>query len=580
MGYDHPFRFDKKEFKHQRLTRLKLSEIEQFVKDWYTVRVENKKDRELNVKDLIRILRDEDHEAIFELAQNPLLLAILALVHRLDTVLPDERVVLYQKCTETLLNTWHYWKYKDETIKHKNKTERRNRQRMEAIAYWMHMQGGGGRSQRAVVPYAALKNFLTSHIEKNEKYRASDDAPQDLSEEFLQFVKERAGLLIEIGDNKYSFVHLTFQEYLTAAYITTSSEKGGIHVAWNTIEGYISDDRWHEVIRLLIAKLNSDESQEFFIEKVLSVKRDRQNLTNSRLLGGLLLDGIDPAEARKNEIFEQLLYSACRTVNIEQLRPITAMLGNCSSKDGDCEEKMQQTFQILWAAADEKGKLKLLLTAVCLDWPEDKISKFAGDFLTGKEPEIALFKIFFIEKSNPKYFQSLEKSFDLLWHTQNYLSFSSEFGNLIAAALSTVITPLGEKFTAQRAFEKKIANFAFLNLGGPFFYYSLNSLFIVYNSKNNNTDLNRERALERTRDLERDLDRSEIDSLLVPYDEDGLEAYTVSRLIARRGVDYKVERWFIEGNIQSLQNVFHLVLRNLQRTILLEIPENIYSHRY
>ena len=69
--------------------------------------------RTRNVKDLAGILNDPKHGAIRELAQNPLLLTIIALVHRIEADLPDERVLLYRKCAETLLSTWHNYKFAD-----------------------------------------------------------------------------------------------------------------------------------------------------------------------------------------------------------------------------------------------------------------------------------------------------------------------------------------------------------------------------------------------------------------------------------------------------------------------------------
>jgi predicted NACHT family NTPase len=99
------FRFDEKTYQHLKLARLALPEMERFVADWYAVRVENAAERQASVDDLNRILRDTDQEAIRELGANPLLLTIIALVHRIDAVLPDERVVLYQKCTETRLSS-------------------------------------------------------------------------------------------------------------------------------------------------------------------------------------------------------------------------------------------------------------------------------------------------------------------------------------------------------------------------------------------------------------------------------------------------------------------------------------------
>ncbi len=236
VGYENPFKFDNKEFYHTKLTHLQLPEIEQFVKDWYRVRIENRKERDDNVSDLVRILKDDDYSAIRELAQNPLLLTIIALVHRIDAVLPDERVVLYQKCTETLMNTWHTWKFREKEVKNRGKIERRNRRRMEAIAYWMHCRSGSvGRDQRAVIPYSELKNFLTDHIINVEKSNDPNNDPEDLADQFIEFIKKKAGLIIEIGDDQYSFVHLTFQEYLTASYIITSNEKDGASGIWGSV---------------------------------------------------------------------------------------------------------------------------------------------------------------------------------------------------------------------------------------------------------------------------------------------------------------------------------------------------------
>ncbi len=65
VGYGSPFRFDSREFIHYRLTQLQLPEIERFVKDWYAERIENPKERDDNANDLIRILREKEHEAIF-----------------------------------------------------------------------------------------------------------------------------------------------------------------------------------------------------------------------------------------------------------------------------------------------------------------------------------------------------------------------------------------------------------------------------------------------------------------------------------------------------------------------------------
>ncbi|MCU0486206.1 MAG: NACHT domain-containing protein, partial [Anaerolineales bacterium] len=207
VGYDSQFRFDDRFFDHLQISKLSLTSIEQFVHDWYTVRIRDEAERNANIQDLIRIFRDKNHAAIRELAENPLLLTIIALVHRLDAVLPDERVVLYQKCTETLLNTWHAWKFRSVDTKEKDKQDRKNRRRLEVIAYWMHQRAGQVKAnERSIIPYCELKEFLTDYITNIEKPSSLDYDAEDIADEFLRFINQRAGLLVEVGDRQYSFV--------------------------------------------------------------------------------------------------------------------------------------------------------------------------------------------------------------------------------------------------------------------------------------------------------------------------------------------------------------------------------------
>jgi predicted NACHT family NTPase len=50
---------------------------------------------------------------LHELAQNPMLLTIMAIVQTYEGTLPDERAILYQRCVETLLLRWQREKEKE-----------------------------------------------------------------------------------------------------------------------------------------------------------------------------------------------------------------------------------------------------------------------------------------------------------------------------------------------------------------------------------------------------------------------------------------------------------------------------------
>jgi predicted NACHT family NTPase len=280
-GYEGVIRFDKNKFNHHRLAKLCMEEIEQFVRDWYHARLEKPRDRRDYLDSLLGILCNEENEAIRELARNPLLLTIIVLVHRIDAVLPDERHVLYQKCTETLLNTWHTSKFHEMDRLHRAKVDRLNMQRMQAVAYWMHHQmGGSSAKQQAVVSYRELNDYLIQHI-KTEMPPHPDFAPEDIATAFIDFVQDRAGLLVEIGDKKFSFVHLTFQEYLTAVHIRTLSELNGVKGAWSKeIDDHCSDPRWREVIRLLVAGLGSNEVRNFWSIAFLTLTLQTRRMLN------------------------------------------------------------------------------------------------------------------------------------------------------------------------------------------------------------------------------------------------------------------------------------------------------------
>ncbi len=50
------------------------------------------------------------NERLHKLATNPLLLTVMTALHRYER-LPDERVLIYEKCADLLLDTWAKLKY-------------------------------------------------------------------------------------------------------------------------------------------------------------------------------------------------------------------------------------------------------------------------------------------------------------------------------------------------------------------------------------------------------------------------------------------------------------------------------------
>ena len=481
VGYENPFRFDERDFRHYRITKLQLPEIERFVHDWYQFRIENENERNANIKDLIRIMRDESSTSIKELAENPLLLTIVTLVHRIDAVLPDERVVLYQKCTETLLNTWHTWKYRDIEVKNRGRVERRNRRRMEAIAHWMQGRSlGTGKSQRFVAPYVDLLNFLTQYIVDVEKAADPDNDPEDLASDFLEFVRQKAGLLIEVGDQTFSFVHLTFQEYLTSSYLITTSEKDGLASIWNKLRARCADTKWYEVIRLLVAGLKSEDSQEFMIEKLLSEKSSENDIISPLLLGGLLIDGVGSAEVHKEEIIYHLVISGIMANNTEDLRSIISLLRNLTVRDQTYEHVISKVFTDAWNKhTDPEYEIRMVLFAISTNFSNRIMSKIIGSATKRRGKKYEALRLFFSGKSSTKISGELRDKLDLLWSIQDLYSITSPYLNFLSSSLQAIATLVSGEILAKRSFEQILVTLYEGMNYGPFSHLTYNSFQIA-----------------------------------------------------------------------------------------------------
>jgi hypothetical protein len=411
-----------------------------------------------------------------------LLLTIIALVHRLDAALPDQRVVLYQKCTETLLKTWHTQKFREIEAKSKGRVDRRNKRRIETIAYWFHQKGGEtNNAGRSIVPYNDLKIFLAKHISTVEKSQDPDNDPEDLADEFLSFIKTKAGLMVEVGDNFYSFVHLTFQEFLASAYILVEGQNEGVPGIWQIIGKHCRDPRWHEVVRLTIAGIENNEGQRRLIELLIKEEKIDQNVVLSRLLGGILLDGIDSAEVHeeyKEDIITTLLRSCSTVTEIEQLRLVISPLRTLSTKKAVGENIIYTELKKLWENTENnEKKLRLALVAIALGSSYNNILHLIHDIKNSSQ-QINFLKLIFLSESNDHIYSLHSEKIENLWSMLNILSLESTTGNTLAAAGLAVFGSSENCILLKKAFQALLLVF-FPYYAGPCHDYIYNILRII-----------------------------------------------------------------------------------------------------
>ncbi len=182
--------------------------------------------------------------SVRRLAANPLLLTILALMKRQGVTLPERRVELYDQYVTTLLSTWNRARGLGRPPSHDLDVVQTMRV-LAPLALWMHeVNPGVGLVKREDL----RRKLVAIYTESGEP-----DADQ-AARQFLDDVREHAGLLLERGPEEYGFIHLTFEEYLAAVAIALEGQ-GDCQPIVQRLAGHVGDPAWREVALLAVGYL-------------------------------------------------------------------------------------------------------------------------------------------------------------------------------------------------------------------------------------------------------------------------------------------------------------------------------------
>lgn len=222
------------------------------------------------------------------LAQTPLLLTMMLLVGY-SQPLPDKRHLLYAKCIDALLHDRPKQKEDEGAIAGRNTwcppgLDQRRRW-VATLAYHAQTEA-----------YRQIKRktlFQRGSIVRTWKELASfvpAECPAERRDGFLAWLVEVAGLLVERTDGGLSFTHLSFQEYLTALHIATTTADHDQRCA--AFRDRIIEVHWWETLRLLAAQVDSSNPE--FLDIALHSLFAEPNISDETLsfLGTVLADGL------------------------------------------------------------------------------------------------------------------------------------------------------------------------------------------------------------------------------------------------------------------------------------------------
>ena len=278
------------DFLEMHLRPLTAEQAEGFVRNWYRiVQGAQTADSEQalilateKADELIERLRQPDFRTrrVFELTRNPLLLTNICLVHLSRGNLPHTRAALYEECVEVLLERWRSAAGIATRI-----TAQSGRTVLQPVAYWLHQQEERTRAtaeELAPVIAPALKAI-----------GGGFSSAQD----FLQAVRDESGILTGWDQRHYGFMHLGFQEYLTAVELRNKAFDDP--AIWQELAAQFGEPWWQEVILLLLALYNPSVFQPFMREVL-----KRPGIESQRSLIDMCLD--DAAEASAQPFVELL----------------------------------------------------------------------------------------------------------------------------------------------------------------------------------------------------------------------------------------------------------------------------------
>lgn len=273
IGYNPEF-FQHSGFRNFTIQSFNSDEIHEFIDRWYDLPMGSDPDKARLKKRLNDAIVKS--QAIANLADNPLLLTMMAILNRRQE-LPRDRVDLYNQASRVLL---YHWDVDHKRLKlPMDAIGRREKQEiLRLIAY--EMQTGEEGLKGNVISADRVIRVLTDSLREQ-----GFSEPREKANLLIQQLRERNFILCYRGADTYSFVHRTFLEYFCAIEIVHRFEKRRT-VTFEQLRDEVfgrhwQDETWHEVLRLISGEIEPTFSLNL-IDSLLDKNIDRSQFLTSQ----------------------------------------------------------------------------------------------------------------------------------------------------------------------------------------------------------------------------------------------------------------------------------------------------------
>ncbi|AFZ20783.1 putative NTPase (NACHT family) [Allocoleopsis franciscana PCC 7113] len=277
IGYK-PQRLRDAQFRHFMLQDLESEQIQDFIHRWHELTFTDEADKVRKRERLQQAIKTSS--AIGELAGNPLLLTMMAILNR-NQELPRDRPELYNQASRVLL---HQWDVEQKLLEHPRidsvAIDYKDKQAMlRQVAYFMQAadQGLAGNLIRG----EDLEKILTGYLKSIEVSEA-----RTVARLLVEQLRSRNFILCFLGGDSYGFVHRTFLEYFCASEFVDRFGKRGLEGGLTLEElktevfgKHWQDESWHEVLRLIAGMIDTSFAGEI-IEYLMALDGEAQKFIN------------------------------------------------------------------------------------------------------------------------------------------------------------------------------------------------------------------------------------------------------------------------------------------------------------
>lgn len=305
---------------------LDTNKVDIFLRRWYELALHDRPAAiEMRRERLTQAINDS--APIRELAGNPLLLTILAIIGK-HQELPRERWKVYDHAASVLVQHWDVNKHLvDEDIDADVIREDDKKELLRKLAIRMQ-EGSHGFAGNSLVESDLLQD-IESYLVERFRYEPAKAAA--ISTAMVKQLRERNFIFARYGSGVYGFVHRALLEFFSAGDVVNQFEKAQTLSEDDLVEQVIlprsEDPAWAEVLRLIVGMVDATVATRLVHRLLRSTGTHRSSALDRRPLAAVSLAAQCIAEIRN--------VNAAASAAEDTLRAIMELLESPTRSFGD-----------------------------------------------------------------------------------------------------------------------------------------------------------------------------------------------------------------------------------------------------